>query len=83
MWRHDTAGRGKIEGRLGEGGEPGGAGGGGLEVEGEEKVEETSRVEKAQFTRWVIASQGARVKEEGGGKSIVAESERSIAFENR
>ena len=52
MWRHDTAGRGKIEGRLGERGEPGGAGGGGLEVEGEEKVEEeTSRVEKAQFTR--------------------------------
>ena len=80
MWRHDTAGRGKIEGRLGERGEPGGAGGGGLEVEEEEK---TSRVEKAQFTRWVIASQGARVKEEGGGKSIVAESERSIALENR
>ena len=50
MWRHDTAGRGKIEGRLGESGESGGAGGGGLEVE--EKVEEkTSRVEKAQFTR--------------------------------
>ena len=50
MWRHDTAGRGKIEGRLGERGESGGAGGGGLEVE--EKVEEkTSRVEKAQFTR--------------------------------
>ena len=48
MWRHDTAGRGKIEGRLGERGEPGGAGGGGLE---EEKVEETSRVAKAQFTR--------------------------------
>ena len=48
MWRHDTAGRGKIEGRLGERGESGGAGGGGLE---EEKVEETSRVEKAQFTR--------------------------------
>ena len=52
MWRHDTAGRGKIEGRLGERGEPGGAGGGGLEVEVEEKGEEkTSRVEKAQFTR--------------------------------
>ena len=48
MWRHDTAGRGKIEGTLGERGEPGGAGGGGLEVEEEEK---TSRVEKAQFTR--------------------------------
>ena len=46
MWRHDTAGRGKIEGRLGERGESGGAGGGGLEVE-----EKTSRVEKAQFTR--------------------------------
>ena len=70
MWRHDTAGRGKIEGRLGERGESGGAGGGGLEVE--EKVEEkTSRVEKAQFTRWVIASQGARVKEEGVGNRLL------------
>ena len=48
MWRHDTAGRGKIEGRLGERGGSGGAGGGGLEVEEKEK---TSRVEKAQFTR--------------------------------
>ena len=52
MWRHDTAGRGKIEGRLGERGESGGAGGGGLEEEKVEKVgEKTSRVEKAQFTR--------------------------------
>ena len=68
MWRHDTAGRGKIEGRLGERGESGGAGGGGLEVEEKEK---TSRVEKAQFTRWVIASQGARVKEEGVGNRLL------------